>query len=82
VFIGKEQNDSCIHNLWIPDGSKKLPIDRFSNRTLLKEFLDEIFIIEYRKSETKDDLESKLFGIGNEVFVIGSRKFCLGYALA
>jgi L-rhamnose isomerase len=28
VFIGKEQNDPCIYNLWIPDGSKDLPVDR------------------------------------------------------
>ena len=81
MFIGKEQNDPCIHNLWIPDGSKNLPIDRFSHRTLLKESLDEIFKMEYSKSETKDSLESKLFGIGSEVFVVGSRKFCLDMPL-
>ena len=82
VFIGKEQNDPCIYNLWIPDGSKNLPIDRFSHRTLLKESLDEIFKMEYSKSEMRDSLESKLFGIGSEAFVVSSRKFCLEYALA
>lgn len=30
----------------------------------------------------KDALESKLFGIGSEVFVVGSHEFYLGYALA
>lgn len=80
-FIGKEQNDPCIHNLWIPDGSKDIPIDRFGYRKLLKESLDVIFKIEYSKSEIKDALESKLFGIGSEAFVVGSHEFYLGYAL-
>ena len=80
-FIGKEQNDPCIHNLWIPDGSKDIPIDRFGHRKLLKESLDEIFEVEYDKSEIKDALESKLFGIGSEAFVVGSHEFYLGYAL-
>jgi len=80
-FIGKEQNDPCIHNLWIPDGSKDIPIDRFGHRELLRESLDEIFKINYSKSEMKDALESKLFGIGSEAFVVGSHEFYLGYAL-
>jgi len=81
AFIGKEQNGPCIHNLWIPDGSKDIPIDRFGHRKLLKESLDEIFEVEYDKSEIKDALESKLFGIGSEAFVVGSHEFYLGYAL-
>lgn len=81
AFIGKEQNDPCTHNLWIPDGSKDIPIDRFGHRKLLKESLDEIFEVEYDKSEIKDALESKLFGIGSEAFVVGSHEFYLGYAL-
>ncbi len=65
----------------IPDGSKDIPIDRFGYRKLLKESLDEIFKMEYSKSEMKDALESKLFGIGSEAFVLGSHEFYLGYAL-
>ena len=81
AFIGKEQNNPCIHNLWIPDGSKDLPVDRFGYRKILKESLDEIFSVKYKKSELKDALESKLFGIGSEAFVVGSHEFYLGYAL-
>ncbi len=81
AFIGKKQSDPCIHNLWIPDGSKDIPIDRFGYRKLLKESLDEIFKIDYSKSEMKDAFESKLFGIGSEAFVVGSHEFYLGYAL-
>lgn len=61
-------------------------IKRYSHRPiwpseLLKESLDEIFKIDYSKSEMKDALESKLFGIGREAFVVGSHEFYLGYAL-
>jgi len=81
AFIGKEQNNPCIHNLWIPDGSKDLPVDRFGYRKILKDSLDDIFSVKYKKSELKDALESKLFGIGSEAFVVGSHEFYLGYVL-
>ena len=80
AFIGKEQNDPCIHNLWLPDGSKDMPVDRFAHRRLLRESLDDIFKVKYDKREMKDALESKLFGIGSEAFVVGSHEFYLGYA--
>ncbi|MQY76314.1 MAG: L-rhamnose isomerase [Spirochaeta sp.] len=82
AWLGKEQGDACIHNLWIPDGSKDFPVDRYGYRRILKESLDDIFKKEYRAEEMKDSLESKLFGIGSEAFVVGSHDFYLGYGLS
>jgi L-rhamnose isomerase len=79
--MGRELQSCCIHNVWIPDGSKDIPVDRWSRRALLKKSLDEIFETEYNPLQMKDSLESKLFGIGSESFVVGSHEFYLGYAL-
>jgi L-rhamnose isomerase len=78
--MGRELQASCLHNLWIPDGTKDVPVDRWTYRALLKESLDEIFETEYSPLQMKDSLESKLFGIGSESFVVGSHEFYLGYA--
>lgn len=79
--IGKQLGTPCVNNIWIPDGSKDIPIDRFTHRALLKKSLDEIFEIEYPKKYLKDSLESKLFGIGSESMVVGSHEFYMGYAV-
>jgi L-rhamnose isomerase len=81
AHMGQEMGSACIHNLWIPDGFKDIPVDRKGHRDLLKESLDEIFKQEYPKEALKDSLESKLFGIGSESYVVGSHDFYLGYAL-
>ena len=47
----------------------------------LKKSLDEIFAVEYPKTQLKDAIESKLFGIGSEAMVVGSHDFYLGYAI-
>ncbi|HKK68727.1 MAG TPA: L-rhamnose isomerase, partial [Bacteroidales bacterium] len=78
--FGKELGVPSIHNLWIPDGSKDIPVDRAGHRKLLKEALDEIFAINYSKKHMKDSIESKLFGIGSEAMVVGSYDFYWGYA--
>ncbi len=82
VYIGQELKNPCIHNLWIPDGMKDIPVNRWTHRSLLKESLDEIFSIDYSPEDMKDSLESKLFGIGSESCVIGSHEFYFGYALS
>ena len=79
--LGKKQQSPCLHNLWIPDGYKDIPVDRAGRRLALIESLDEIFKHEYPDHLMKDSLESKLFGIGSEAFVAGSHEFYLGYAL-
>ena len=81
AVMGKELNTPCINNIWIPDGSKDTAVDRYTNRSLLKKSLDEIFETEYPEEFLKDSVESKLFGIGSESMVVGSYDFYLPYAL-
>lgn len=79
--IGKQLGSPCVHNTWIPDGTKDTPIDRNGHRTLLKKSLDEGLAIEYPKAHMKDAMESKLFGIAAESMTVGSHDFYLGYAV-
>ncbi len=79
--MGKQLGTPSVHNVWVPDGTKDVPIDRSTYRKLLKKSLDEIFAIQYPKEHLKDAVESKLFGIGSESMVVGSYDFYLGYAI-
>jgi L-rhamnose isomerase len=79
--MGKQLGAPSVNNIWIPDGSKDIPVDRNGHRVLLKKSLNEIFSVEYPKSYLKDSMESKLFGIGSEAMVVGSHEFYLGYAI-
>jgi L-rhamnose isomerase len=80
--FGKATGKTCVTNLWIHDGSKEVPVDRFSPRQRLIESLDEIFSFETDPKYNKDSIESKLFGIGSEAYVVGSHEFYLGYAMS
>ena len=75
--MGKAQNDPCIMNLWVHDGSKDLTVNRMYYRELLKDSLDQIFEKEYE--HMKDCIESKVFGIGLESYTVGSNDFYIGY---
>jgi L-rhamnose isomerase len=79
--MGKQLGTPSVHNIWIPDGSKDIPVDRNTLRGQLKKSLDEIFAVKYPKKYLKDSVESKLFGIGSESMVVGSHDFYLGYAI-
>ncbi len=79
--IGKALNSRCIVNLWIPDGYKDMPADRFSPRQRLKESLDIIFEKKLNKKYIQEAVESKLFGIGSEAYVVGSHEFYMVYAM-
>lgn len=78
--IGKELGVVCVNNLWIPDGMKDVPANRFGYRDNLIESLDRIYAEDYNKEYTRDVMEGKLFGIGIEAFTVGSHEFYLGYA--
>ncbi|MEK4380609.1 L-rhamnose isomerase [Aeribacillus sp. FSL K6-2848] len=80
-YFGKELGTPCLTNIWIPDGYKDIPSDRLTPRKRLKESLDKIFSVEINEKYNLDAVESKLFGIGSESFVVGSHEFYLGYAL-
>ncbi|MEE4257313.1 MAG: L-rhamnose isomerase [Bacteroidales bacterium] len=80
--IGKQLGTPCVHNTWIPDGTKDVPVDRNGLRANLKKSLDEAMAIDYPKEHMKDAIESKLFGIGAEAMTVGSHDFYLGYAIS
>jgi L-rhamnose isomerase len=79
--MGKTLGTPCVTNVWIPDGYKDIPADRKSPRELLKKSLDEIFAEKMNRKYLLDAVESKLFGIGSESYVVGSHEFYLGYAV-
>ncbi|PXV66263.1 L-rhamnose isomerase [Dysgonomonas alginatilytica] len=77
--MGKFQNDPCIMNLWVHDGSKDITVNRYKYRQILEKSLDDIFSTEYKNM--KDCIESKLFGIALESYTVGSHDFYMGYGV-
>lgn len=80
-YFGTELGTPALTNIWIPDGYKDIPSDRLTPRRRLKESLDKIFSVQINEKYNVDAVESKLFGIGSEAYVVGSHEFYLGYAL-
>lgn len=76
--MGAQLEDKTVTNIWIPDGYKDTPADRMGPRQRLKASLDEVLAAP--TPNNLDAVESKLFGIGSEAFVVGSHEFYLGYA--
>jgi L-rhamnose isomerase len=79
--MGRATGSPCVTNVWIPDGYKDMPADRRGPRERLLESLDEVFSKELDPRENLDSVESKLFGIGSEAYVVGSHELYLGYAI-
>jgi L-rhamnose isomerase len=79
--IARQLGSTAVTNFWIPDGSKDLPFDRKSPRERLAASLNEIFAVPVDRALNLDAVESKLFGIGSESYVVGSHEFYLGYAV-
>jgi L-rhamnose isomerase len=71
----------CVTNVWIPDGMKDVPVDRKTPRDLLRQSLDAVFSETFDPKHLRDAVESKLFGIGSESYVVGSYEFYMGYAV-
>lgn len=80
AFIGEQLGTACVTNIWIPDGMKDLPANRHAYRQRLLQSLDTILADRLNPAHNIDAVESKLFGIGSESFVVGSHEFYLGYA--
>ena len=76
--IGEQLNDKVLCNLWIADGLKDVPADRFGPRQRLLESLDEIFA--EPMPNVIDSVESKWFGIGVEAYTPGSMEFYTIYS--
>ncbi len=81
-YFGRELGTPCVTNIWIPDGLKDTPVDRATPRHLLRESLDEILAAPIDPQYNLDAVESKLFGLGSESYVVGSHEFYLGYAIS
>jgi len=79
--MGKKLGTPCVTNMWIPDGYKDTPVDRKGPRQRLRKSLDEIFAEKNDRKYLLNSVESKLFGIGSESYVVGSHEFYLGYAI-
>ena len=79
--IGKALGTAAVTNVWIPDGMKDIPVDRNAPRQRLAEALDVVFKEAIDPHFNLDAVESKLFGIGSECYVVGSHEFYLGYAI-
>ncbi len=80
--MGKALGTPCVTNVWIPDGSKDIPVDRKTPRRWLTESLDAMFAEPIDPKYNLDAVECKLFGIGSENYVVGSHEFYLGYAVS
>ena len=81
AYFGEQLGQTCVTNVWIPDGFKDAPADRLAPRIRLKEALDEVFAEKIDPAVHLDAVESKLFGIGSEAYVVGSHEFYMGYAI-
>ncbi|AWI43361.1 MULTISPECIES: L-rhamnose isomerase [Staphylococcus] len=81
AYFGQELGQASITNIWVPDGYKDTPVDRLTPRKRLMNSLDEIFSEDIDEAYNVDTLESKLFGIGSESYVVGSHEFYMGYGL-
>ncbi len=79
-YFASELNSPCLMNIWIPDGYKDIPADRFSPRARFKKSLDEILETPYDKEKVIISLESKVWGMGLESYTVGSAEFVMGYA--
>lgn len=79
--LGKAFNKPCMMNIWIPDGFKDVPADRYTPRLRLRESLDEILSDkDWDKNFVMPTVESKVFGIGVESMTVGNSEFYQNYA--
>jgi L-rhamnose isomerase len=81
AYFGEQLGQTCVTNIWVPDGYKDMPVDRMAPRQRLKDSLDEIFAEEINPEWNLDAVESKLFGLGSEAYVVGSHEFYMGYGI-
>jgi L-rhamnose isomerase len=83
AHLAGELGQPCVNNHWVPDGAKDSPADRWGPRRRLAESFDRIFDEAHGidRDGCVDAVESKLFGIGSEDYVVGSMEFYTAYAL-
>lgn len=79
--MGAELGSAAVNNIWVPDGSKDIPVDRMAARQRLEGSLNAMLAPAHGAGHLIDAVESKLFGIGVEAMTVGSHEFYLGYAI-
>ncbi len=77
--IASALGTEAVNNHWVPDGAKDSPVDRWSPRARLRQSYDEV--LAEPMAGCLDAVESKLFGLGSEDYVVGSFEFYSQYAL-
>ena len=80
-YFGKRTGQTCVNNIWVHDGEKEFPIDSMIYRKNLKESLDRIIDADTENAHHVNAVESKVFGIGSESYVVGSHEFYMGYTM-
>jgi len=80
--FGKALGTASVMNIWVPDGFKDRPADRFAPRERLVAALDEVIAEKIDPAFHRDAVEGKLFGIGAEACTVGSNEFYMGYAVS
>ncbi|MFA9379629.1 MAG: L-rhamnose isomerase [Acetanaerobacterium sp.] len=81
AYFGKQLGQTCITNHWIADGCKDFTVDKLAPRLRLAQSLDEMFAQPLDTRYNMDSVESKLFGLGSESYVVGSHEFYTNYVL-
>ncbi len=81
AYFGEQLGQTCVTNVWVPDGFKDVPVDRMGPRQRLRDALDEVFAEPLNPQHNLDAVESKLFGLGSEAYVVGSHEFYMGYGI-
>lgn len=79
--MGAELGSTCVNNIWVPDGYKDTPVDRMAARRRLEASIDKMISTPQDRTQMRDAVESKLFGIGVEACTVGSHEFYMGYAM-
>lgn len=81
--MARKLGSPCVLNHWIPDGAKDSPADRWGPRARLVESYDRMLDEQHGVDRTHcvDAVESKLFGLGSEDYVVGSFEFYSAFAL-
>ena len=78
-YFGRELGQLCYTNHWIIDGYKDFTVDKLAPRERLIEALDDLFADPTGLVNNVDAVESKLFGLGSETYVVGSHEFYTNY---
>ncbi len=79
--LARDFGTPSLVNYWAPDGFKDMTIDRLAPRRRLAEALDATMEEAIPAELVVDAVESKLFGLGSESYVVGSHEFYMGYAM-